>query len=78
MVELNDIKMMEQFKCLKNKQVVWEEWRKEHPYLIFGHWRRYNGSIIITRTLENKFGNTYWFSKEQYRECDGDFETFIE
>ena len=65
-------------KCLKNKQVVWEKWCSEYPYLIFGNWRRYNGSIIITRTLENNFQHTYWWEKEIYRESDGDFETYID
>lgn len=78
MVDIEDGRMSDSMKCLKNKQVVWEGWCKEHPSLIFGHWRRYNGSIIITRTLENDFQNTYWWEKEIYRESDGDFETYID
>jgi len=78
MVDIEDGKMEDSMKCLKNKQVVWEGWCKEHPSLIFGHWRRYNGSIIITRTLENDFLNTYWWEKDIYRESDGDFETYID
>ncbi len=78
MVDIEDGRMSSNMKCLKNKQVVWEKWCNEHPYLVFGNWRRYNGGIIITRTLENDFQNTYWWEKEIYRECDGDFETYID
>ncbi len=78
MIDIEDGRMSDSMKCLKNKQVVWEKWCKEHPSLIFGHWRRYNGSIIITRTLENDFQHSYWWEKEIYRECDGDFETYID
>ena len=78
MVDIEDGKMSSNMKCLKNKQVVWEKWCSEYPYLIFGNWRKYNGGIIITRTLENDFQHTYWWEKEIYRECDGDFETYID
>lgn len=78
MVEIEDDRMSAIMKCLPNKQVIWEDWCKEHPRLIFGHWRRYADNIIIIRTLKNDFNHRVWWDKETYRECDGDFETFTE